>query len=227
MVEAKLSEQVIVSKIKSSKTDFDLSTDGLIKLKEVRVSDKIIEAMMGGSLKTGQEEKNAQLSSQGTLFLGVPLNASSLYVKKDNKLVEILPIVAEGKTSVKKAMFGAFLGIGNDVHYIRGKKAVIRLNNKKPVFYTKMNPSSFSIVKLIYKSGNDIRYVVTGSNTIPLGFNKEANDFFELFPKEELLDGEYAVISSTTFFDFGIDGVSGEQSSQKISKPSEEAGNKE
>lgn len=46
MVKAKLGDTIILSKIKSGKTDFDLSTDAIVKLKESRVSDKVIEAMM-------------------------------------------------------------------------------------------------------------------------------------------------------------------------------------
>jgi WD40 repeat protein len=46
MVKAQLSESVIVSKIGTSKTSFDLSVDGLIALKNAGVSDNIIHAML-------------------------------------------------------------------------------------------------------------------------------------------------------------------------------------
>ena len=47
MVNAKLGDTLIIGKIKSSKTNFDLSTDAIIKLKQAGVSDKVIEAMLG------------------------------------------------------------------------------------------------------------------------------------------------------------------------------------
>lgn len=47
MVKANLGEPIIISKIENSKINFDLSTDGIIKLKEAGVGEKIIEAMMG------------------------------------------------------------------------------------------------------------------------------------------------------------------------------------
>lgn len=46
MVKAGLSEEVVIGKIKTSKTGFDLTTDGLIKLKENGVNNNVIEAMM-------------------------------------------------------------------------------------------------------------------------------------------------------------------------------------
>src|SRR6266496_3974549 len=45
MVKAKLGEDIIITKIKKSKTEFDTSTDNLINLKQAGVSDTIITAM--------------------------------------------------------------------------------------------------------------------------------------------------------------------------------------
>ena len=46
LVEAKLPDTVILSKIKSSSCNFDVSTDGLVKLKQANVSDSVVQAMM-------------------------------------------------------------------------------------------------------------------------------------------------------------------------------------
>lgn len=215
MVKAGLGESLIISKIKASQNQFDLSTDNILKLKKEGLSEKVIQAMVEASSVTNtgaSGHKSVQVINPWVAYLGLPtsmtINSSSLYVKKDNKVVEMLPIVAEVQHSRAKHFIPYYFGPGDNWHYIRGEKSVTRLNDKKPVFYTKMNPSSFFLVKLLYKSGKDIRYVVsTGvvyKNTIPLEFNKKSDDFFELFPKEELSDGEYAVVSSMTFYDFGI-----------------------
>jgi len=45
MVEAKLPDSVIIAKIRSSKANFDTTTDGLIKLKASGVSDAVIQVM--------------------------------------------------------------------------------------------------------------------------------------------------------------------------------------
>ena len=49
MVKAGLAESIIIQKIQTSQKKFDPSTDGLIKLKSAGVSDKVIEAMVGGA----------------------------------------------------------------------------------------------------------------------------------------------------------------------------------
>ncbi len=46
MVKAGLGEELIISKIKISQTQFDLSTNGILKLKKEGVGDPIIKAMM-------------------------------------------------------------------------------------------------------------------------------------------------------------------------------------
>jgi hypothetical protein len=46
LVQAKLSDSVIIAKIKSSSTDFDTSPDALIKLKRAGVSDAVLQAIV-------------------------------------------------------------------------------------------------------------------------------------------------------------------------------------
>jgi len=45
MVKAGLPEAVVIGKIKSTATKFDLKTDSLVSLKKAGVSDKVLEAM--------------------------------------------------------------------------------------------------------------------------------------------------------------------------------------
>jgi len=49
MVKAGLGEEIILDKIKTSQGQFDLSVQGLVRLKESGVSEPIIKAMMGAS----------------------------------------------------------------------------------------------------------------------------------------------------------------------------------
>src|SRR5712671_4568870 len=46
MVKAGLPEAVVIAKIKSTSTKFDLKTDSLVGLKKAGVSDKVLEAMV-------------------------------------------------------------------------------------------------------------------------------------------------------------------------------------
>lgn len=49
LAQAKVSEEVILTKIKSSPNKFDLSTDGIVQLKTAGVSDAVLKAMMDAS----------------------------------------------------------------------------------------------------------------------------------------------------------------------------------
>src|SRR5215470_10341450 len=52
LTKAGLASSVIIGKIKTSKTNFDMSTDALIKLKQAGVSDDTVGAML--EAKTGK-----------------------------------------------------------------------------------------------------------------------------------------------------------------------------
>ncbi len=62
LVKAKISDDVIVTKIKQSKTRFDTSTQGLVALKQAGVSDQLIAVMMN----SGEAAKGAEPSPAKT-----------------------------------------------------------------------------------------------------------------------------------------------------------------
>lgn len=66
LTKAKLSDDVIIAKIKKSKTHFNLSTDGLVALKNAGVSDPVISAMMDA----GTAASSAGASSGGGAAAG-------------------------------------------------------------------------------------------------------------------------------------------------------------
>ena len=77
MVKASLDESIIIAKIRSSPKNFDLSPEGLIELKQAGVSNKIMEAMMGGA-PPSTEASPGQVPARGDFFL-----------LKEGKLTEI------------------------------------------------------------------------------------------------------------------------------------------
>ena len=54
MVRAKISDDIVIAKIKQSKTKFDTSVQGLVTLKQAGVSDGVISVMMSSG--TNQPE---------------------------------------------------------------------------------------------------------------------------------------------------------------------------
>lgn len=67
LAKAGLSPQIIIGKIRSSQTNFDLSTDQLIKLKQAGVNDDIVAAMLeaksGKSISTAPSRDNTSSNS--------------------------------------------------------------------------------------------------------------------------------------------------------------------
>ena len=201
MVKAGLGEELIISKIKTSKNQFDVSMDGILKLKNESVSETIIKAMIEAS------KPKVSTPPEPSGIAGMIL--SNLYLKKGEKMLAIPPIIAEAAHSHKKSFIPYYFGPHDVWHFIRGEKSVVRTNDKKLLFYTKMNPSGFLLVKLTYQKAKDIRFVIsTGGiyrETIPIEFKESKEGFFELFPKVDLSQGEYAFVARERFYDFGID----------------------
>src|SRR5713101_7098300 len=63
MVEAKLSDDLIVSKIRASACSFDTSTDTILKLKSQGVSDGVIQAMVSAGKPPSQASTPAAPSA--------------------------------------------------------------------------------------------------------------------------------------------------------------------
>jgi hypothetical protein len=222
MVKAGLGEELIISRLKASQNLFDLSTAAILKLKSDGVSDKILQTMIETSGK-GAPTEQGQVGVTTTVpsgpFVGRPwqgavsvrvTNSSSLFVKLSDGVGEIRPVGAEVQHSMKKHLLIPFyFGPGDNWYYLRGPTSIVRISEKQPAFLTKMNPSSFLLVKLTYQAARDIRYVIaTGSaftNTVPITVTKRPDESFELVPQGALAPGEYAFISAGTFYDFGIE----------------------
>ena len=91
MLQAGLSTSISVNKIRASKTNFKTSTDELIRLKQARVPDEVINAMIN---------PNAVFSANATGSAdmnGYPKEIGA-YLKKDNQWIEIQPEVVNWKT---------------------------------------------------------------------------------------------------------------------------------
>ncbi|OHB37195.1 MAG: hypothetical protein A2099_04340 [Planctomycetes bacterium GWF2_39_10] len=214
MVKAGLGEELIISKIQASQSQFDVSTETILKLKKEGVSERIIKAMLDAPMKANISDDKASPGIEPmAAFLGLPsitksIEPFSMYVKHSNKVQEMLRSFPEYAHSMKKHTIPFYFGPGDTWRYIRGEKSIIRVSGKC-VFYTKENPQTFVLVKLDYQKAKNIRFAVeTGGlykNTIPFKFQEKPGSFFEMSPAKELEKGEYAFIQTMGFYDFGIE----------------------
>ncbi|MEI8191996.1 MAG: hypothetical protein WCI75_19975, partial [candidate division NC10 bacterium] len=125
MVKAGLGEELILGKIKISQGQYDVSTDGLVKLKKDGVSDKIIQAMMAaGSTAPAPPEPKAgpppavppAVAQPGVSTANV-VQGLGLFVKKGDKILEVLPVIAEVVQSMAKHFIPFYFGPGDNSHF--------------------------------------------------------------------------------------------------------------
>lgn len=148
LTKAGLSSGLIVNKIRTSKTNFDLSTDSLIKLKSAGVGDDIVTAML--EAKSG---KTAAVAS-GQAANGDPNDPMSkktygiyLYqeINGQRKMTQLQPNVsAQNRTgggfTAAVTPFG--LGKVKTKANLPGRNASLQVNETSPVFYFYLDVSS-------------------------------------------------------------------------------------
>ena len=146
MVQAGLPTSVIVNKIRASKTNFNILTDELIRLKQARVPDDVINAMVN---------PNAGASVNEDIDNGFPKEIG-VYLKKDNQWLEIGPELVNWKTGgVVKSMVS--LGVvKQDINgHLDGKNS--RNLASAPLEFVIVTPEGVSITEyqLIKLNQND------------------------------------------------------------------------
>lgn len=216
MVKSGLSTIVIVNKIRTSKTSFNLITNELIRLKQSGVNDEILQAMQGTS-ETPDPPTNTSTPSS-TRESGSDVNDPMarhevgiyLYIEKNGvkNLTEMEPNVS---TATRTG--GAF---GTAVTYgILSTKQLVRVNGREanqqvaeaqPVFYFYLNEKdrSMAAVKYFPASVNQFRLVrfkvkgknreVTVGQTSVFGTRSGINDDNIVdFSYEKVADGVYRI----------------------------------
>ncbi len=205
MVKANLGETVIINKIRTSKTEFDLSTESLIKLKNAGVSDNTINAMI--------EAQSPQLPPHTEQqVLGSPVPPSGdVFIQQDGKLVEMEYVAGFTKNMTSTLLWG--LGGTTTTRFAiiaNGEHAQMKITDKNPIFYLRVHPSDVGIVKFdidTYRK-KKVRYVMRvgdlwqtqgyaggpGESNIDFDFKKETSGLYKITFKRPLNDGEYGII---------------------------------
>lgn len=143
MTKAGLPASIIVNKIRSSKTNFNTSTDELIRLQQARVPTEIINAMVEASSTTstmtsrlgaGDVSKTDPNDPAATHEAGIYLYQE---IEGKKKMVQLEP------STSKQTKSGGFLA--SAVTYgiakikfkaaLSGKTAALQLDHPRPVFY--------------------------------------------------------------------------------------------
>jgi hypothetical protein len=177
LAKAGLNSSIIVNKIRTSKSNFDLSTDALIKLKKAGVSDEIVNAML--EAKSGKSMTTSPTSS-AAVGNGNPNDPMSphgfgIYLYEENngekKMTQLTPNVsAQNRTG---GLFTSSLtyGIGKvkTKANLPGTAANLQIKETQPVFYFYLDnksgglntssgipstPNEFALVRFNVRSDN-------------------------------------------------------------------------
>ncbi|MCI0547176.1 MAG: hypothetical protein L0027_07815 [Candidatus Rokubacteria bacterium] len=227
MKNAGLSEGVILAKIRSSQSKFDVSTQGLVTLKGAGLSDQVIEAMVG---HTGPAAgvSPASAPAAGTMTAArtpgqLTQGRDTIFHAKGDQYVELTAAAAQIETNF------AFFSQKSEL-VLKGKKAQYRTAEREPVFYSVWTPVEAPLVKL--KPGDDAddrnlkissgafmpyggtqKQGVRNEDKIDVDAEKDPRGFYRIRPRKALAPGEYGFIVTGGFaggaggkvYDFGID----------------------
>lgn len=213
LTKAGFDEVLIIQKIKTSTTDFDLSTDALIELKKNKVPDQVVVAMMNSKTGIYSESESMSPYDYGIYF----------YDEKNvaGKMTQLSPNVSVqnrtgGKITAAFTPFG--LGKKKTKANLPGRNAELQIYAAKPVFYFYLDaksgglrtmsgipytPNEFTLVKFNLRSDNreitiskenifGTKEGLSDEYVIEFDFENLGNGKFMVTQKNPLKDGEYA-----------------------------------
>lgn len=173
MVKAGLSVDIIVSKIQTSKTNFNVSTDELVRLSNLKIPGEIIRAMvMASSSETVRDSRTGAGDSSKT-NPNDPLSAHDagiyLYEEKDGKkqMTQLEPSIS------KQTKSGGFLA--SAVTYgiakikfkaaLAGQNAKLQITQPRPVFYFYFEVKNSGLSTSSYYATSPNEFVLVKMNT--------------------------------------------------------------
>jgi len=207
-----LKPSIIVNKIQTSYTIFDVSTDALIKLSDNGVSADVINIMMTTNTRAEEEVAN-----QKDMNDPKTMRRTGIYYYDPNDNIKQIKRVDPTVTSTSKSGgFGTFVaqaytyGLANSKQRsdLAGKNSRLQLNNSNPFFYfyfennanpkaddwffaTATSPNEFVLVKLDEKK--DSREMVVAKGNAYSSSTGISNKIKVDFTYEEVTDGIYKV----------------------------------
>ncbi|HEY4908203.1 MAG TPA: hypothetical protein VIJ73_01795 [Methylomirabilota bacterium] len=225
MKKAGLSDAVILAKIRSSQSKFDVSTQSLVSLKQAGLSDQVIEAMVGakgpgGSALTAPGGAAGAARASGAV--GFPSVRESVFHYRGDQYIELTAAAASIETNTQ------FFSTKSEI-VLKGRKAAYRVSEREPVFFSMWAPNEAPLVRLKPGDDHDDRNLkissgafmpfggthkqgVRDEDKIDVDAEKDPRGFYRIKPKKALDAGEYGFILTQGFatgagrvYDFGID----------------------
>jgi hypothetical protein len=222
MIKAGLPEAVVIAKIKSTASKFDLKTDSLVSLKKAGVSDKVLEAMVAAGSGSAPTTGAMPAPPAPAMAAGALKNTDVIYQLVGGKYVEMFATSANLETNM------AFFQSKSEV-VLEGRKAQYRTTEKQPVFLSTYSSTDAPLVRLKPGDDHNDRNLKIGSGAfmpfggtqkmgvrnedkVPVTIERDPRGFYKVTPSAALPPGEYGFILATGFgagsgkiYDFGVD----------------------
>ena len=187
MVKAGLPESIIIAKVRSAKTNFDLRTDALIALKAAGVPEKVMETMLArASIVTEPPTMTpppGPTPAPPPVAVPPPVIVAPYPAPLPGHVPVPVPQVGRERSSVYRVVGDKYDELGASVGEVQtsrsfidykvefvlgGRQSGYRVTERQPVFLTSYSPSEAPLVRL--KPGENDRNLKIGSGTsIPWG----------------------------------------------------------
>jgi hypothetical protein len=143
MVKAGLPSSIIVNKIHASKTAFNTSTDELIRLKQEKVPDEIINAMVDASSGASAAKSSSGAGDTSKTDPNDPLatHEAGIYLYEERSgqrtMTQLEPSVSK-QTKTGGVFTSAMTGGLTKIKFkaaLAGRSAPLQISSRRPVFY--------------------------------------------------------------------------------------------
>lgn len=215
LAKAGLNSSLIIGKIRSSKTSFDLSTDSLIKLKQAGVSDDIVAAML--EAKSGRPIASAAAPSAVAGDPNDPLSKHGygIYLFQEiggqKKMTQVKPsISAQNRTGglfTSQMTYG--IGKVKTKANLAGRSSALQVKETMPTFYFYLDtstggmntssgipsdPKEFTLVRFNQRSDN--REVTIGKSNAFGGKGGLSDEYVVAYTTTDLGNGAFKITPS-------------------------------
>lgn len=226
MRQAGLSEGVILAKIRSSQSRFDVGTQALVDLKKAGLPDAIIEAMVShtGPVAAGPATAAAAPPPAAVLSPAAPASGrQAIFHVTGDTYVELATAVAEVETNF------AFFQTKSEL-VLKSRRASYRTAERTPVFLSPYSATEAPLVRLKPGDNHDDRNLkissgffapfhgtqrwgVRNEDRVDVDVERDPRGFYRIKPRGALPPGEYAFVithglsagAASKVYDFGVD----------------------
>lgn len=215
LTKAGLNKSIIIGKIRSSKTNFDLSTDALIKLKQAGIDDEIVTAMLEAKSGRAVASVTAATAAADPNDPATPHDYGIYMYEEKNgvrKMTRLTPNVsAQNRTGglfTSSMTYG--LGKVKTKANLPGTAAALQIKEARPIFYFYLDtksgglntasgipstPNEFTLVKFNVRSDNREITIAKGN---AFGVKGGLSDEFVIqFNAQDMGNGTFKITPNT------------------------------